>query len=100
MSDQTLSPTNLSALRVSPSRFSWAFKAFATIAPMLLVSYAYLVSPDSMERAHIVVQGSERIVFLLAAAVILRAFYLFGVKDGTTYFGAATGMREGAMVQS
>lgn len=98
MSDQTLSPTNLLATPVSSSRFSWAFKAFATIAPMLLVAYAYLASPESMERAHMIVQGCERIVFLLAAALILRAFYLFGVRDGTTYFGATTGMREGALV--
>jgi hypothetical protein len=98
MSNQPLSPTNLLATRVSSSRFVWAFKAFATIAPMILVAYAYLASPQSMERAHLVVQGSERIVFLLAAALILRAFYLFGVRDGTSYLGAASGMREGALV--
>lgn len=90
MSDQTLSPPAFPALRVPAALFQWAFTVCATFAPILLVIYAFMISPESMERAQIIVQGDERIVFLLAAALILRAFYLVGVKDGCTYLDKAS----------
>jgi hypothetical protein len=71
--------------------FGWAFTLCATVAPILLVIYAFVIAPDSLERAQIIVQGDERIVFLLAAAVMLRAFYLLGVKDGSAYLDKPSG---------
>src|SRR5208283_1868955 len=65
-------PLDLDGAVQTKPRFAWVFTVFATIAPILLVIYAYIVSIDSMVRAHIVVQGSERIVCLLAAILILR----------------------------
>ncbi len=91
MSDQTLSSPAFPALRVPAALFQWAFAVCATVTPVLLVIYAFMISPDSMERAHTIVQGAERIVFLLAASLILRAFYLVGVKDGSAYLETASG---------
>ncbi len=98
MTHQSLSSTTFPALRVPEARFARVLTVCATIAPILLVIYACVISTDSMVRAHIVVQGCERIVLLLAAALILRAFYLFGVKDGFSYSGVASNLHEGAQV--
>jgi hypothetical protein len=67
----------------SPQRlYLSAIAAFATIAPMSLVSFAYQAAADSVERSQIVVHGCEQIVALLAVVLVLRASYLFGFREG------------------
>jgi hypothetical protein len=53
MTHQSLSSTTFPALRVPEPRFARVFKVCATMAPILLVIYAYVISTDSMVRAHI-----------------------------------------------
>jgi hypothetical protein len=56
----------------SQTAFISTIAAFATLAPMALVVYAFVTYPDSIDRAWIVVQGCEGIVAILVAAVTLR----------------------------
>ena len=71
------------------SVFQSVITAFATVAPMLLVCFAFGATPNSIERAQIVVQGCEQIVAILATALVLSASYLFGFKKGVIAMNGA-----------
>lgn len=97
MSYQTLSSARFRLLRVPALTFTWAFTVGAMAAPILLVTYAFMISPDSVARAQMVVQGCERVVFFLAAALTFRAFYILGVKTGSSYATTASGVNPQGM---
>lgn len=81
MYSQTLSSPVLAAPRAPAHVFAWAFTVFAMAAPILLVIYAFAISPDAAQRAQIVVNGLESTVFALVATLALRAFFGSGVKS-------------------
>jgi len=71
--------------------FELVFMACSVFTPNLLIVYAFTISPDSMERAQIVVQGLESTVLMLVAILILGASYLFSLKSGSLHQNAKPG---------
>ena len=84
MSSQSLSSPVLATPHSPALAFERMFTVCAVFAPMLLIVYAFAISPDAMERAQIIVQGLESIVLSLVAGLIMRALYVFGIKSNST----------------
>lgn len=81
MSSQTfLSPVH-AAPRIPVPAFQWVLTVCAVFVPMLLIVYAYAISPDAIERAQIIVQGLETTVLALSAALVLRVLYAFAITS-------------------
>jgi len=81
MSSQSSSLPVVASPRIPTLAFEWVFAVCAVFAPMLLVVYAFAISPDAIERAQIVVRGLESIVLALVAGLIMRAIYVLGSKS-------------------
>jgi hypothetical protein len=73
--------------------FECVFMAFAIVAPMLLVTLAFVVAPNSIERVRIVLAGCEMILSLLALALILRTSYRLGRQNAVISMNPAPGSR-------
>jgi hypothetical protein len=65
-----------------PVALHWAFHVLGMAAPMLLVIYAFGVTADSAQRAHIIVSGCETLTSALIGVTALAAFYRLGVAAG------------------
>jgi hypothetical protein len=85
MSSKLLSSPVLATPRSPALAFQWLFTVCAVFTPMLLIVYAFAISPDAMERAQIIVQGLESTVLSLVASLIMRALYVFGIKSDSTH---------------
>lgn len=72
LASQTLSSPIPASSRIPALAFPSVFTSFAVFAPMLLVTHAFLALVDGMERAQIIVQGMESIVFILVVALVAR----------------------------
>jgi len=62
--------------------FLLVFTTFATVAPLLLVCFAFQAASDSADRARIVLEGCEQIVALLAMGLALHGAYRSGLRKG------------------
>ena len=82
--------------RLHLAAFDAGFSAIATLAPILLTVFAFAASPDSMQRAHMIVRGCELIVGILGGALALRGAYLFGLRNASA-LAHATPVRTGGM---
>jgi len=85
MSSQSLSLPALAAPRIPALAFEWVFTVCAVFAPMLLIVYAFAISPDAIERAQIVVRGLESTVLALVAALVMRALYVFEINSDSIH---------------
>lgn len=81
MSSQSLSSPALAATHIPALAFEWVFTVCAVFVPMLLIVYAFAISPDAIERTQIVVQGLESTVLALVAALVMRALYVFEINS-------------------
>lgn len=63
--------------------FEATLSLIATLPPLLLVLYAFVTLSDTLQRAHVIVQGSELIVAALACALVLRCAYLLGAAQAS-----------------
>jgi len=93
MTSQSLSSSVRASPRIGALALPWLFTVCAIFAPMLLIAYAYATSPDAMERAQLVVQGLESIVFALFATLSLWAYLALAVKsDPVRLIGESTSL--------
>lgn len=76
-------PEPLAANRV----IHWVFVAVGIVAPLLLVAIVGLTSSDPLERAQLIVQGSERLALLLTGAVLVSVLYILGVREARIVSG-------------
>ena len=88
----------LAALRNFALAFDWAFLLCASAAPLGVTLFAWIDSPDAVLRAQTIVGGFERILLLLLAALVVRAFYLIGAREGALLVDAKA--VQGAAAQS
>jgi hypothetical protein len=65
------------------SAFRIAFTTFAIGGTLGLVSYAFLSSPDAVDRALMIVQGCEAIVGILLGGVALHLVYLSAMRHSS-----------------
>jgi|GEM_PF-4364862 len=61
----------------------WVFPAFAMIASLVLIAFAYLASPDAMGRTQLVFEGAEVILLTLAGGTIAGALYALSSTSET-----------------
>ena len=65
----------------------WVFVAIGVVAPLLLVAIVGLTSGDALERAQLIVQGTERLALLLMGAVLVNVLYMLGVREARLVAG-------------
>ena len=81
MSSQSFSSPVLSTPRIPAFAFRSLFTVCAVFVPMLLIVYAFAISPEAIERAQIIVHGLESTVLALLAALVLRVYFVFATNS-------------------
>jgi hypothetical protein len=70
----------------------WVIVALAIVAPMLLITLAFEIAPNSIDRARIVLAGCKMILSLLALALMLRASYRLGFQSAVISMTPVAGL--------
>lgn len=64
---------------------------------MLLIVHSFAISPQSMERAQILVQGMELTVFTQVVTLVARVLYLAWVKGASRVLEVESAFPNGAV---
>ena len=82
-------PNRISASPAADGVIAWVFIVIGMIAPLALVAAAGLMSTDALDRAQIIVLGTERLALLLMGAVLVTLLYVLGQREARVVVGDA-----------